>query len=188
MNGKLILLMLFSSLAAGPAMSQSLDRTMPKLTTDSVLTKQKAKANTGTAVKLNPSNRFNVTPQDVYNRLKNEHSFTNSINKARAHKKDMARIAAPMNVADSLILYGLNYADGTWETLSGLDSKVYSFQAAPVVNYMAASTADITNAMAAFYAKGKFYILRSDMDDDGMTTSSITTYDADTWQELAPPC
>lgn len=176
--------MLFSSLAAGPAMSQSLDRTMPKLTTDSVLTKQKAKAKTGTAVKLNPSNRFNVTPQEVYNRLKNEHSFTNSINKARAHKKDMARIAAPMNVADSLILYGLNHSDGTWETLSGLDSKVYSFQAAPVVNYMAASTADITNAMAAFYAKGKFYILRSDMDDDGMTTSSITTYDADTWQEL----
>lgn len=38
--------------------------------------------------------------------------------------------------------------------------------------------------MAAFYAKGKFYALNSAMDEDGLTNTSITTYDAETWQEL----
>lgn len=186
MDVKLIQLILLSSLVSTPTMAQSLDRTILKQTTDSVLTQRTTGAKTNAMITLNPSNRFNVTPQEVYNHLKGAHNFTNSINKVRARKKDIARIAAPMNVADSLILYGLNYLDGTWQTLSKLEGKVYSFQAAPVVNYMKESSIDMSNPSiaAAFYAKGKFYLLNSDLNEESMTKSSIVTYDAATWKEL----
>lgn len=185
MNVKLIQLMLLSSLTASPTMAQSLNKTMQKQVAPTSEKVQVSKAKRGsTTFKLNPSNKFNVAPKDVYNHLKNARNITTSINKARAKENKTERIAAQANVADSLILYGLNYSDGTWQTLSPLASKVYSFQAAPVINYTDESSIEIPRPMAAFYAKGKFYALNSAMDEDGLTNTSITTYDAETWQEL----
>ena len=185
MNVKLIQLMLLSSLTASPTMAQSLNKTMQKQVAPTSEKVQVSKAKRGsTTFKLNPSNKFNVAPNDVYNHLKNARNITTSINKARTKENKTERIAAQANVADSLILYGLNYSDGTWQTLSPLASKVYSFQAAPVINYTDESSIEIPRPMAAFYAKGKFYALNSAMDEDGLTNTSITTYDAETWQEL----
>lgn len=181
MNAKLIKLMLLGSLVAGPTMAQSLDRTMQDQTTHNLDNGQKKGIN---RFKLNPSSRFNVVPQDVYKYLRNSRPHTGTFNRANTQENKVARIAAQQNYADSLILYGLNYADGTWQTLSPLENKVYSFHAAPVVNYMDATPNVLPRPMAAFYAKGKFYILNSGFDDEGMTNTSITAYDAQTWEEL----
>lgn len=186
MNVKLIQLMLLSSLVASPAMAQSLDRTMQGQPDQTPIKGKISEKESQPSIKLTPSSKYNITQKDVFNHLKNSNSFTASINQACAQKKkNTEHIAAQMNVADSLILYGLNYSDGTWQTLSPLESKVYSFQAAPVVNYMAESSSNVPSPMAAFYAKGKFYLLYSGFNDEGATDTYITKYDAETWKELS---
>lgn len=105
---------------------------------------------------------------------------------AGGHKAP-ARIAAAQNVADSVVLYGLNYVDGTWQTLSPLGCNVFSFHAAPETRYIRAS-AEMERPMAAFYAKGRFHLLFSerieDENWDSFCTVVMKVYDADSWEEI----
>lgn len=99
MNVKLIQLMLLSSLTASPTMAQSLNKTMQKQVAPTSEKVQVSKAKRGsTTFKLNPSNKFNVAPKDVYNHLKNARNITTSINKARTKENKTERIAAQANV------------------------------------------------------------------------------------------
>lgn len=128
-------------------------------------------------IKLNPSSKFNVQPKDVA-------AFMNSGNRAVRHSAArQEKIAAQANVADSVLLYGLNFNDNTWQTQTELPGKIYSFGAAPVISYHEESAGELDQPMAAFYAKGDFYLLTSAMDDDGLVTSTMTTYDASTWKK-----
>lgn len=140
----------------------------------------------GGKLKLTPSNKFNVVsnPEEFFR----PGAVFGKRSLQRSAKSGIKRIAAAPNVADSLLLYGLNYSDGTWQTLSGLDSKVYSFQSAPASRFVEASPANLEKPMAAFYAKGKFYLLFSDMETDenynSLSSLRMKVYDASSWEEL----
>jgi hypothetical protein len=90
-------------------------------------------------------------------------------------------------VADSVLLYGLNFTDGTWQTLSKLPMHVYSFHECPNPDYQDESKANIPQPMAAFYAKGKFYCLYSEQDEDYNVQSHMDVYDAKTWEKIEGP-
>ena len=53
---------------------------------------------------------------------------------------------------------------------------------------MEASPANLEKPMAAFYAKGKFYLLFSDMETDenynSLSSLRMKVYDASSWEEL----
>lgn len=137
-------------------------------------------------IKLSPSNKFNT--RDVESMLRAGKPFgTSLIAEARRAASPM-RIAAATNVADSVVLYGLNYRDNTWQTMSPLASRVFSFHAAPELNFLEASPMDIESPMAAFYAKGHFHLLFStrveDSDYNSFCTVVMKIYDATTWELL----
>lgn len=166
-----------------PATSQTIDKTMRNPGNSTASHAKAGQENSANAIRLAPANKYNTAPADVRHRLENTRIYRPWASRA-PKKKSMERIPALANVADSIILYGLHNADGTWQTLSPLASKVYSFHAAPVVSYQEETGTEIPRPMAAFYAKGKFYLLNSAMDENGLTNSSITTFDAATWQNL----
>jgi hypothetical protein len=166
--------------------AQSIEPKMQNTTSTSQEVKQ-AKASPTGVIKLNPSNKYNVRPKDVYKWLSAKKS-NNSSSTLNSPSK-VEKIAAAQNVADSVILYGLNYKDETWRTVSKLPMSIYSFNAAPVVNYKQESKGTLDCQMAAFYAKGKFYTLSSnlsyDKDYNSFTTSVMRTYDSNTWKQVS---
>lgn len=170
--------------------AQSLTATMKSGTQKT----SKSLSATKSKVKLNPSNPLNLTfsQASALAKARAEKHYQQSMvgvqNKARMSRAAAAqRIAAPTNVADSTILYGLNYVDGTWQTLSKRPAHVFSFHAASTVDLTDESGTSIERPMASFYAKGKFYALNSATDDDGNVKATITVYDAKTWKVLDGP-
>ena len=131
-------------------------------------------------IKLAPANKYNVKATDVFSWLKGQESTT-----VQQQAKSPKHIAALPNVADELLLYGLNVKDGTYRTPSPLPPTVFSFHAAPSPVYKQETYFNIEGAMTGFYAKGKFYAIftSSDFDEDFnmLTTSRIDVYDATTW-------
>ena len=137
----------------------------------------------GETIKLSPSNKLNFARAEE--RAIQASPF--GISSSRRKHNAPARIAAAQNVADSIVLYGLNYVDGTWQTMSPLGSNVFSFHAAPTSNFLKASE-EMERPMAAFYAKGRFHLLFSTRVEDENYNSfcsvHMKVYDADSWKEI----
>ncbi|GEM_PF-6251537 len=95
-----------------------------------------------------------------------------------------ARIPAAVNLADFPVLYGYHNNDNTWQTLSSLPGGFFAFHAAENPTLMDLK-ADAERPMTACYAKGKFYMMYCDRDDDnGISHLRIEIYDAKTWEHL----
>lgn len=137
-------------------------------------------------IKLSPSNKFNT--RDAFSRLQTGDPFGTALYGQTRASRTPIRIAAAMNVADSVVLYGLNHRDDTWQTMSPLASKVFSFHAAPELNFLEASPLDLETPMAAFHAKGHFHLLFSTREEDDNYNSFCTVimkvYDDTTWELL----
>ena len=94
-------------------------------------------------------------------------------------------VTATDDVADSLLLYGLNFKEGDYSTTTTLPTSIYSFHNAPHIVYTdEAKGKDILNTDVAFYAKGKFYALKSTPDDNDKYVNSVVVYDANTWDVI----
>lgn len=129
MNSQFLLLMLACSLGTS-AYAQTLGRTMAQAQSD--LQGNKKAPQTTKAIRLNPSNRFNVAPQDVYNYQKANAKATPKAKAAPAKaRKNAAKIAAATEYPDSINLYGV--LDPTYGIdVEGLSlHHAYSFQAGP---------------------------------------------------------
>ncbi len=130
-----------------------------------------------------PSSRFNRAPGKTF-------SAPRPVRNAQIGKSlAPSRIAAATNLADFPLLYGLNYRYDSWQTLSPLPSKVFSFQSANAPELVAESGETvIERPMAACYGNGKFYALHSNQETDSDYNTFITTkvdvYDATTWEKL----
>lgn len=171
-------LLLAAALTVAPAMGQTLDRhfNFDGQGTLSGTVKQK------TGIRLAPSNKYNIVPSQVFSFLKGNSRI------ARPTLQAPQRIAALENVADSLLLYGLNVQLNDYRSPSPLPMQFFSFQAAPTFSYTQESNFALESPMAGFYAKGKFYALYSSMDYDDdwntLTTARVDVYDAATWELL----
>ncbi|MDE6670163.1 MAG: choice-of-anchor J domain-containing protein [Muribaculaceae bacterium] len=134
-------------------------------------------------INRNPSSRFNRAPGQAFSAPKPVRNAQSSRLLAPA------RIAAAANLADFPLLYGLNFRDNTWQTLTSLPSKVFSFQRADGTELVAESGETVIESpMAACYGNGKFYALYSNQETDSDYNTLITTrvevYDATTWEKL----
>ncbi|MDE5796426.1 MAG: hypothetical protein K2H75_04895, partial [Muribaculaceae bacterium] len=134
-------------------------------------------------INRNPSSRFNRAPGQAFSAPKPVRNAQSSRLLAPA------RIAAAANLADFPLLYGLNFRDNTWQTLTPLPSKVFSFQRANGTELVAESGETVIESpMAACYGNGKFYALYSNQETDSDYNTLITTrvevYDATTWEKL----
>ena len=171
-------LLLAAALTVAPVMGQTLDRhfNFDGQGAFSGTAKQK------TGIRLAPSNKYNIKPSQVFSFLKGNSQVV------RPTLQAPQRIAAVGNVADSLLLYGLNVQLNDYRSPSPLPMQFFSFHAAPTFSYMQESNFALESPMAGFYAKGKFYALYSSMDYDDdwntMTTARVDVYDAATWELL----
>ena len=134
-------------------------------------------------LKLAPSNKYNIAPTEVFNYVQKQQTNVAKPKKAPKH------IDALPNVADELLLYGLNYKDGTYRTPSPLPAYAYSFHPVTDIRYHQEGTTEIFQPMAGFYAKGKYYAIYSSQQYDDATWQSyintyVDIYDATTWQKL----
>ena len=179
MKKQLPSLLLATALAVTPALGQSLSRELSRA--GQAPTASAAQSKTG--IRLAPGSKFSIQPSQVFSFLKGQRSGTQKPAFAAPR-----RIAATENVADSLLLYGLNIQDYTYRSPSPLPTQFYSFQAARSFSYTQESQLEMVNPMAGFYAKGKYYALYSAMNYDenynSLTTSRVDVYDATTWQLL----
>lgn len=117
-------------------------------------------------IRLNPSNKYNVAPKDVYARLK----ASSSVQKTNTPVQT-SRIAPAENAADSVIIYGI-YKPTPGEAVS-LDSMgLYSFHAARNFNFTdEVSGKSFPDAYAYTNVDGKYY---------GFNPGKITILDAAT--------
>lgn len=133
MNGHFLLLMLACSLGTS-AYAQSLERTVAQAQND--LQGNKKAQPASRAIRLNPSNRFNVAPEDVYKWKMATASATSKVKTStpatrKVASPSKAKIASAEEYPDSINLYGV--LDPTY----GIDVEglalhhAYSFQAAP---------------------------------------------------------
>lgn len=91
--------------------------------------------------------------------------------------KVSGKIESNINHADSTIIYGMHYRTNDWQTTSDLSMSIYSFHAAPEITFKnEAGDFVFTEApTTAFYAKGKYYTLKSE---------KMEVYDTTTWDLL----
>lgn len=134
-------------------------------------------------INRNPSSKFNRKPGEMLS-IQGQGRMTKTGPLMMA-----SRIPAAANLADYPLLFGLNFKDGTWQTLSSLPSGVFSFQPVSGTELVAeAIGSQFDHPMAACYGNGNFYILHSDQrdGDDWMTyiDSYIEVYDAATWKKI----
>ena len=96
--------------------------------------------------------------------------------------KAQARIPALPTFADLPVLYAVHYRTADWTTMSTLGGGIYSFHPGEPITYtVEPGTEEYEGGFAAFYAKGKFYVLdAATRDQDGL----LTVYDANTWEVL----
>lgn len=134
-------------------------------------------------INRNPSSKFNRKPGDPAI-LQGSGKFAK-----RSPSIVTSRIPAAANLADYPLLFGLNYTDGTWQTLSPLPAGVFSFQTAAETELVATAIgAEFDRPMAACYGNGKFYVLKSyQREGEDWTTyidSTIDVYDTETWEKI----
>ena len=134
-------------------------------------------------IRLAPSNKFNIPANEVF-------SYMQKQTAVKQQKKAPKHIEALPNVADELLLYGLNYQTPDYRTPSPLAPTVFSFQPVATLRYHQEATTEIQGAMAGFYAKGKYYAIYSAMTGEydenwnSLLNCYIDIYDANTWQKI----
>jgi len=177
MNKKLAQLLLFSVLGTATLSAQTLKEqfkdSSPQKSPTAVVQKSES------VIKLNPASKYNLkTPEEVakaVSKRSNANGQTTVKHQAkREASKTVHRIDAQQNVADSLVLYGvMKQTDGA-TTLTA--SHLYSFNAAPVQNYVEeAKKKALPEATAYCYAKGNYYLF---------SVGSVTIVDAITGETL----
>lgn len=134
--------------------------------------------------------RFHIVPGSML------HSSTKMIGNAfnqpssvRRAFKQMARIPAASNLADAPLLYGFNYTEDNWQSITKSPRQIFSFHGAAGMELLQESAfGAIDNPMSACYSNGKFYMIYSSNweDADWQTYSKMTidVYDATTWVKL----
>ena len=177
---KKLTLVCFCLFALSSAFAQTLAPTHSGKAVDGLDT-QPAKAG---HIRLAPSNKFNTPPSEVFNYVQKQQTAVTKTKKAPRH------IEALPNVADELLLYALNYKDGSYRTPSSLPPYIFSFNPVPTLRYHQEATTEIQQPMVGFYAKGKYYAyyaaLTGEYDENwnSLMKAYIDIYDAVTWQKL----
>jgi hypothetical protein len=135
--------------------AQSIEPKMQNATSTSQEVKQ-AKASPTGVIKLNPSNKYNVRPKDVYKWMSAQKSNSSSV--ASKSPSKVEKIAAAQNVADSVVAYGIyKTTAGDPTTLNNLG--LYSFHAASTIDFTSeASGKTFPDATCYAVVKGKYYL------------------------------
>lgn len=161
MKRKLTFLLLLCALCAKPATAQTLERTTQNPLTIPKNVTTTEQASKGSTFKLSPSNKYNVAPTDVYSWLSNTKP-KESANSITHIRKKTSHIPPAVNVADSVLVYGIfkNTADTPPSELKGLG--IYSFHAAPTINFSEeAGGQTIPDAVVFVYVKGQYYLFNN---------------------------
>ena len=141
------------------AWAQSIDRKFATTPTAAQQQTVKSKADKAGQIRLAPSNKFNVAPQDVPAWIMG-HSA--NATKKGASKVGKRKIAAAANYADSLLLYGIYVVPTGFDLAPGMtDRLLYSFHAAPTLDFMAESSTAIDGATAYCIVNNKIYTFSS---------------------------
>lgn len=145
---------------------------------------EKAGASASKGVSFRPSSKYAAGPEGMKQWAEAGGASRGMTASTRNGVETQKRIASSVNLADYPLIHGFHHADGTWQTLSPLSNGVYNFHAAEGLE-LTPELSVVENPMTAVYAKGKYYLLYPERNDDAKTsTLTIKIYDATTWDLL----
>ena len=157
------------------ASAQSIESTVSRTTVTSKKVNKSPLPLRG-GIRLNPSNKRNIAPQDVYTNLKalSSQMVSSSVEKI-SDPTSADKIAAADNVADSVVVYGIYQPEaGDPTSLKGME--LYSFHAAKNIDFTdEVPGKSFPSAYAYTNVNGKYY---------GFNPGKITVVDAATGKVL----